>query len=75
VRDQVSHAYKIKGKMTLLHILIIWFSERRREDKFWTELLQVFPEFLHGCNSLQPSELLILPLATIFDFDCHISTN
>jgi hypothetical protein len=35
VRDQVSHPYKTRGKIIVLHILIFRFLERRREERFW----------------------------------------
>jgi hypothetical protein len=33
VRPQVSHPYKITGRIIVLHILISKFLKRRREDK------------------------------------------
>jgi hypothetical protein len=38
VRDQVSHPYRIKGKIIFLYILMFTFFDSRREDRrFWTE--------------------------------------
>jgi hypothetical protein len=33
VRDQVSHPYKITGKITVFYVLIFKFLEGRQEDK------------------------------------------
>jgi hypothetical protein len=46
VRDQVSHPYKTKGKITVLCILIFTFLDSRWEDRmFWTQRRQALPEF------------------------------
>jgi hypothetical protein len=38
VRDQVSHPYKIAGKIIVLYILIFTYIDNRREDRrFWNE--------------------------------------
>jgi hypothetical protein len=37
VRDQVSHAYRTTGKITVSYILIFTFSDSKWEDRrFWT---------------------------------------
>jgi hypothetical protein len=46
VRDQVSHSYRIAGKIVVSCILIFKFLDSRWEDKrFWTEWYQALPEF------------------------------
>jgi hypothetical protein len=46
VRDQVSHLYRIKGKITVFNILISTFLESRRKDKmFWNEWYKALLEF------------------------------
>jgi hypothetical protein len=38
VSDQISHQYRTKANIIVLHVLIFMFLDSRREDKwFWTE--------------------------------------
>jgi len=46
ISDQVSYPYKIKGKITVLYILIFKLSDGKLKDKrFCTEWQQAFPDF------------------------------
>jgi hypothetical protein len=45
VRHQVSYPHKTKGKIGVLHILILIFLDSRRDDrKFWTKWKEALPE-------------------------------
>jgi hypothetical protein len=45
VRDQVSHPCKTTGKIIVLCSLIVTFSDRLEDRRFWTAWQQAFPEF------------------------------
>jgi len=46
MRDQFSGPYKTTCKLLIFfYIFIFKFLERKREDRFWTEWYQAFPEF------------------------------
>jgi hypothetical protein len=53
VRDQVSHPYKLTGKIRVVCVCVlifIFFNSKREHKWFWAEFLPAVPELNHLFN-------------------------
>jgi hypothetical protein len=63
VRDHVSHPYRTKGEIRVLHVLIFTFSVSRWEDRrFWTEW---YSDHLWKLNNRVPVSFTVSRMASV----------